>query len=359
MKEVLSVEKVNYVGTRYDIEVADNHNYIADDLLVHNCSLPKHVNLIRDFPWKRGVISQLKADGSYANGSNFTDNFQLQTRPGQLYPMDSFVEIASFMEEFFPKCHQSHGELVIEVDGEVLPRQIGNGILNSLQKGGTLPDNHRIIYEIWDYVPLSHIKPKGKYNEKTYIERLTELQSFFEFYQDAPVRLIETKIVYSLREALEHAQKFMKKGLEGSIIKHPDLIWEDGTSKRQVKIKLDFTIDLEIVEILEGNKNTKNEGRPGSLLCMSSDKKVAVAVTVKNEKMRETIEANPSDWIGKIAAVTANNITEPNDENVYSLFLPRFAEDEYRNDKSIADDYDKILAEYDSTIDKLIDLYCS
>ena len=67
-------------------------------------------------------------------------------------------------------------------------------------------------------------------------------------------------------------------------------------------------------------------------------------VTVKNEKMRDTIDANPKDWNGKIVTVRSNDVMmSDNVNNKHSLFLPRLVEDTYRIDKSEADSYDKIL----------------
>jgi hypothetical protein len=35
----------------------------------------------------------------------------------------------------------------------------------------------------------------------------------------------------------------IKSGKEGTVIKDPDMIWEDGTNKYQVKIKVEFNCD--------------------------------------------------------------------------------------------------------------------
>ena len=149
----------------------------------------------------------------------------------------------------------------------------------------------------------------------------------------------------SLAEAKMHAVEFMKAGKEGSVIKRPDAIWRDGTSKEQVKIKLEFEVDLEIVAVVPGNAGTKNEGRTGSLRCKSSDGCLLVDVTVKNEKMRDSVDANPAHWIGGIIGVVANDIELPSESNMnHSLFLPRMAEDCLR-DKAVADDLERIFAQ--------------
>ena len=159
------------------------------------------------------------------------------------------------------------------------------------------------------------------------------------------IEIIPTRVVKSLKEAYAHAAELMKQGMEGTVIKHPKAIWKDGTSKEQVKLKLEFEVDLEIEGIVEGRPGTKNEGRAGSFACRTSDGKLKVDVTVKNEALRDRVDANPDEFIGKIIPVTANDILEPSESNIlHSLFLPRMTEADYRLDKTTADSLERVIA---------------
>ena len=93
-----------------------------------------------------------------------------------------------------------------------------------------------------------------------------------------------------------------------------------------------------------GRDNAKNAGRAGSLKCVTSDGLLEVDVAIKGEKMRDAVDANPDEWIGKIMPVTANLVLKPSDSNpLHSLFLPRFAESDYRRDKSVADSLRRVF----------------
>ena len=66
--------------------------------------------------------------------------------------------------------------------------------------------------------------------------------------------------------------------------------------------------------------------------------------------MRDLIEKDQNVWIGRIVTVTANEIIDSEGKDTYSLFLPRLAEDTYRNDKILADDFERIKDSYNSVV---------
>lgn len=289
------------------------------------------------FNWKKGVFSELKLDGMYANG-NILDDLQFVSRQGSVMPMEHFQNIANSVKHI--NGYQTHGELLVKQDGKILPRTTSNGILTSVMKGGKFEDNQVPAYVVWDIIPIEFAKKKGKY-KVPYHQRLELLEELFA--ENPYVDVVEYKVVYSLQEAVQHAMELITLGHEGSVFKDPDMPWEDGTSKWQVKVKIEFESDLEIVEIIPGRVGTKVEGRPAALLCRSSDNALSVSVAVKNDKMRDTIEKDPSDWIGRIVPVVANDLMLPGDNNkLHSLFLPRLSQAVYRIDKSTADDIERI-----------------
>ncbi|RRR12931.1 DNA ligase, partial [Enterobacter hormaechei] len=105
-----------------------------------------------------------------------------------------------------------------------------------------------------------------------------------------------THVVHSLSETYDHFFNVLMQGKEGLVIKHPEGHWRDGTSKHQVKLKLDADCELEVVSINPGKVGSKNQGRAGALHCKSACGQVIVDVAIKNEKMRDEVDANPSDW---------------------------------------------------------------
>ena len=286
------------------------------------------------FNFKNGVYSQHKADGLYANG-NITDTLNFVSRQGSEFPMDEFSDIINDLKHI--KERQLHGELLVLRDGVILDRNTGNGILNSISSGGKFAENEKPLYVCWDTIPLSEAKSKNKY-KVPYCERLALLEDLLK--DCSHVKVIDYEIFHTLEECYEHAKALIKSGKEGTVIKDPDMIWEDGTNKYQVKVKVEFNCDLIITGIGLGREGTKTEGRAATLSCKTSDNLLSVNVTVKNEKMRDAIDANPDEWIGKIATVIANDISlDSSGKKVYSLSLPRFAEDNYRTDKTEADTF--------------------
>lgn len=308
------------------------------------CSLPKDADLAK-WPWVEGVISQEKADSMFANCDHEEGGLvSIRSRQGSEFPMDKFAAIADDIRTRFMSGYQIHGEIVVKRDGVVLAREIANGILNSVLSGGDFGPGEVPVYMIWDQIPLTSIVPKGKY-AMTYKARLGKILTQIKAAPGTAVELVPTRIVKSLADAYAHAVELMKKGKEGTVIKHPNATWKDGTSKEQIKIKLEFDVDLEVVAIVPGRAGTKNEGRAGSLTCKTSDGKLQVDVTVKNEALRNQIDANPTDIIGRIIPVIANDIMRPSESNdLHSLFLPRMAEAGYRKDKTVADSLERVFA---------------
>lgn len=307
------------------------------------CSLPKDTDL-ESWPWEDGVFSQEKADGMFANlDYDAAGNVSIRSRQGTEFPMDAFAPLVAEVKKLLHTDFEYHGEFLVRRDGAILPRAESNGVMNRVINGGEFEPNETPLFLMWDMVRLKFVEPKGKY-ELSYRTRYETLFRMVPYRHDY-LGLVPTKVVRSLAEAKMHAVEFMKAGKEGSVIKRPDAIWRDGTSKEQVKIKLEFEVDLEIVAVVPGNVGTKNEGRAGSLRCKTSDGCLLVDVTVKNEKMRDSVDANPEHWIGGIIGVVANDIELPSESNMnHSLFLPRMAEDCLR-DKTVADDLERVFAQ--------------
>ncbi len=315
------------------------------------CCLPKDANL-EAFAWADGVISQEKADGMFAN-IDYSDSgsISIRSRQGSEFPIEPFAKMIAEMKVRLLPGYQHHGEILVRKAGEIMPRALGNGVMNSVLKGGHFAGDEEPIYLAWDAIPLSKVVPKGRY-DVPYRQRLKNLiTSLSKQYDGDAVALIPTRIVHSLKEAYAHAGELMKKGKEGTVISDPHAPWVDGTSKFKAKLKLEFSVDLKVVAITPGRKDTKNEGRAGALTCETSDGLLRVDVTVKNEALRDDIDANPDSWISKIIDVVANDITEPSESNdLHSLFLPRMAEAGYRLDKTTADSLERVLASKEMAI---------
>lgn len=310
------------------------------------CSLPKDTDF-DEWDWAAGVISQEKADGMFANiDHEVGGNVFIKSRQGSVFPMEHFEQLAKDIVIATEEGMQNHGEIVVMRDGQVLPREIGNGILTSVLKGGSFGPNEMPKFLIWDSIPLSEVKPKARYKARGYKERLFGIVRKMKNSPTISVAVIPTLIVHSLEDAYKHYADLLAVGKEGTVIKKGTAIWGDYTSKEQIKLKLEFDVDLEVIAVEAADANSKNAGRSGALLCKTSDDKLFVSVAIKNEKMRDEVDANPDDWISKITTVRSNAIMKPSQSNEnYSLFLPRMVEAVYRTDKSVADSLLQVFAQ--------------
>lgn len=307
------------------------------------CSLPKDAKL-EAFYWSAGVISQEKADGMFANVNHeATGEVFIYSRSGSMFPMKKFESLVEAVQSALDADTQSHGELLIRRSGEILPREIGNGILNSVLKGGDFGPDERPIFMIWDQIPLSAVRPKGKY-EVPYRTRLTAIANQLRLRKNPAhrydVQLVPTRIIRSLPDAYQHYAELLAEGKEGTIVKNPTAIWRDATSKGQVKLKLDFAVDLQIIGFEAGKG--KNESTFGSIITATSDGKLEVSVSGFKDATRAEIWANGHTIVGTVMTVRANGIMKPSQEGkAHSLFLPRFVE--FRLDKKVADTLQQVF----------------
>lgn len=300
------------------------------------CSLPAKSNMPK-WDWSVGIIVQEKADGMFANVNLDAKGFLwITSRAGSPFPADC-LGIENDMKAALLPGTQTHGEFTVFEDDVLCPRQIGNGILNSLLSGGVLEANQRVVFEAWDQIPLEAVVPKGKY-AKGYKFRLAALIKqclCARAVGISSVKVIPTKVVKSKAEAYAIYRELLAKGKEGVVCKHPDAPWADNTSKDCIKLKLEIDVDLEIVGFVPGKPGTKTEETFGSLLCRSSCGQLEVAVSGFTDAKRGQIHSNRDSWLGGIISVRANSVLPAEEGDLASLFLPRFVEE--RSDKKVAD----------------------
>lgn len=319
-------------------------NDVVTDVPYMRCSLPKDSKL-NDFNWGEGVFSQVKADGMFANVSRDDRGVvTIQSRNGSPFPLvEAFAQLIEEVGAAVPPDQQLHGELLMYKDGVALPRQDGNGRFNKLLQSGELEAGYNVVFECWDMIPLREAKAKNKY-KVDYKTRFNRLKRELERFAGESLRLIETRIVYSLKEAYEHYRDALERGLEGTIVKDGGMFWEDTTSKWQVKLKLEFEVDLEVIGYEEGKG--KAAGSLGALRLQTSDGKLQVkAGSGFSDEQRRDIWARKDL---KIVTVKSNSIMPPSNKDTYSLFLPIFIEE--RLDKTVANSLQEVLDQYDATI---------
>lgn len=310
------------------------------------CSRPSQV-VKTPLNYAAGVIVDLKSDGMFINMDREVDSVLATTRQGNPLPMSSFPKLAEAAMALNIGT-QTHGELVVYRHGVLLPRQVGNGLINSIIEGATLPLGDEVNYHVWDQIPRAAAVKKGRYNVP-YKQRRAELA------RQLPdplglVSVIESRICYSKGESVAYFKEVLLRGLEGTVEKDPEMIWEDGTSKGQIKHKGEFECDLEIVGYTEGKGRLADTF--GALMGKSKDGLLRVNVSGIPDDLRKKINADREGYLHTIMNVTYNGITEPSPSNqLYSLFLPRL--NELRKGYTEAETLEKIKADYQDVIDAM------
>jgi len=283
------------------------------------------------------AYSEVKCDGMYTNVTCLKDSVEFHTRNGNI------IHAPRYLEDSFAGEHDVvfNGEmLVYDPDGKVLPREIGNGICNSLISGGEVPAGHVIGITVWDSMPLEAYE-NGIHNVQR-SKRLIELQAATNRIDSPFIKMVEFMQVRSFEEAYAHYKEMVLRGEEGTVLKDASGIWKNGTPKHQLKMKVAVDIDLKIVGYRPGKG--KNEATFGSLLCESSDGLLRVGVSGFKDAVRKKLWSRMQEHIdaGRIITCRSNCIMKPTASNdKYSLFLPRYVEDRF-NEKTEADTVERI-----------------
>lgn len=321
---------------------------LVPDFPYMRCTLPKDSNMSK-WIWGEGIYSQLKANGSFARiDVDAAGKVQITTRQGNTYPDHAIRTLQEEAAVVFPANTQTHGELTVYDHETLLPRAIGNGLLNSLMQGGALPDDHEVRFDAWDQIPLDKAVVKGAYSV-FYEKRFKNLTHQIECTPSKTISLIESRLVNSEKDAKEHYREVLRRGLEGTVLKHYTALWKDGNNKDQVKLKLEVDVDLEIAGFRAGTVGSRTEATFGSVMCQTSDGLLEVAVSGFNREMEQYIHENRDSLVGKVMCVKANEVSPPSDISpLHSLFHPRFVE--LRSDKFEADTLQQVLDQFAASV---------
>jgi DNA ligase 1 len=313
------------------------------------CCLPKDSNMSK-WNWADGIYEQLKADGMFANVDIDGEGVLIvSSRQGVPFPPEALGRLEDELLATLNSGTRTMGELTVYNGDQLLERQEGNGILNSVAQGGELAANHWVRFDAWDQIPLSAAVTKGTY-EVPYKTRLDEL--YRQVGLASPqnqVHVIETAVVYSKADAMKIYRAYLARKLEGVICKHPDAIWKDGDNKDQVKLKLEVVVDLRIKGFRPGTPGKRTEATFGAVICGTEDDLLEVGVSGFKRDMEQYLHEHRDEVLGGVMAVKANGVMEPTGEaSIFSLFSPRFAE--LRRDKKEADTLQQVVDQFEAAV---------
>ena len=325
------------------------------------CSKESDVDINKLIDKHGFLYAQKKSDGIFSYIVKQDNKIQLHTRSGSQWESNYLTEDLQHL----PNDIVLVGEALIKDGKKEMSRQQGNGLINSFIKRYTTADSLRekmenasekakaklldkltdniaewvytgehMVFEVWDILTLEEFE-KGS-SKRPYAKRLTELEYMIPKINSLKISIIETEKCYSKEDTDNFITRMYAEGNEGGVVKTPTLLFQNKTSKEQIKIKAELDCDLLCIGIEEGTG--KYTGKIGSLICQSSCGNLVVNVgTGLTDKDREK---SPDKYVGKIIAVKYNEKIERKESDTWSLFLPVLLET--RLDKTEADSLEEI-----------------
>ena len=330
------------------------------------CSQFDNKKVIELFKKNPYLLSQIKNDGQFLNIFINCEEEEFTARSGiKQYIGGSIKMIKEHMSRQYSDSFVIIGELMIKGYN----RQVANGIIRGLiasnkkifegdkkewdrfykKYGKTIEEIEELLYIVaWDSVRIGEFKGTAEEDEKiNYRLRLEELEYFIEHVNQFErfknkIIMTDQRTVFNYKEAMEHLKEVLVSGGEGTVLKSiDDNFFEDGKPNYQIKMKVEFTVDLKIISINEGKKGSEREGKLGSITVESGDKKMTTGVSGFTEEQQEEIWNNKSNFLEKIAEVKCNGVSS-NKEGGYGLLYANFKG--IREDKKEADSLEEILS---------------
>lgn len=280
------------------------------------------------------AIVQLKADGTYREITVDSGNVSARSRSGENY--DYPVLFDAFRE--YPD-----GVYVGELTVRGIPdRAKGNGLINSDE-----PPHDDIVIQLWDYITIDEykqagLKDKKNPNKTTYNERWNALNAIEFTRPSKNIEMIPAFNVDTLKEALEACSSWMNDGYEGAILKDLNAVFKDGTSKQQLKLKLQIDAEMRITGFTEGSKGTKREGKIGAIEFANDEGTIKGRTSGFSDEQLDYFTNHQNELLNKIMTVQFNDLTKAEGNDYYALSHPRFIE--IRDDKDETDTLEKVLA---------------
>lgn len=270
------------------------------------------------------AIIQEKCDGRFCYAYKKNSHIEFFSRSGET---QDFPNIASSIKTFPDGIYV--GELLVKDSNSNLSRQEGNGLINSLN-----PPHEKIYFTVWDYIQENEFNNEKNKNRTPYIERFKALKNIIETNKNhLYIELINFKEVNNLNEALNFVSNIMSSGGEGGVLKDYNNIFLSGTSKTQLKLKLQIDAEMRCTGFTEGTGKRKKTF--GAMTFQNDEGTIKGKTSGFTDKQLKEISENKESYIGKIITVTFNDIIKAENNDYYALSHPRFKE--FRNDKDETD----------------------
>lgn len=221
MKKFSKIKSIKKIApeTRFDLEIEDNHNFFANDMLVHNSR----------------STSQLD------NG-----NVTLWSRTRK--PINSAPHIVKALEDFY----NTYKEKMIfddRFDGELYNHKYHSNfedLMSLIRQEDPGEGFENIEYHIYD-IPNPNL---------TNAQRNDILQQLKPAFEGTPIHIVETLVVNDEDELMDAFYHFIELGYEGCMIRNMDGLYVNKRSYDLQKVKTFSDDEFKIVGIKVGTKGS-------------------------------------------------------------------------------------------------------
>lgn len=265
--KVINIKKLDNINeVRYNLEIKDNNNYFANNILVHNCRCIAVIENGKATLWSR-------------------------TRK----PIYSAPHIVAKLESIY-----THESFIL--DGELYNDEYRDNfedLMSLIRQSKPRPGHEAIQYHIYDTVM-----------DEPFHYRREWLRSYLdlEILYNNPLVLVETLDVYTLEDALYWQERYEIMGYEGAMIRNFDSPYESGRRSVHLQKMKSFVDDeFEIIGCNDGRG--KDEGTAAAFVCLTNEgKEFRVRLQATYERRKE-LWSKPEQWRGKKLTVAYKRFT--------------------------------------------------
>lgn len=227
---------------KYDLEIEDNHNYFANNILIHNC---------------RTI---------YNNGKLFSrQNSEFKSLPHIIKSLSN--------------CN-------MVLDGELYSDQLTfQEIISLVKRDEPHEDCEKIHYHVYDEI-----------SDHWFLDRIKRVQNLNYEYIN-PVKTYDCK---NEEEMLEFYSEFMKQGYEGIMIRNKESSYKNNSrSKDLQKYKKFMDEEFKIVDVISGKGKFED---CGIYVCEHSGKTFNVTPKCSEDEKRQIL-TNKNEYLNKMLTV--------------------------------------------------------
>lgn len=241
---------------------------------------------------------------------------------------DRFEAITTALAKLLPKLKQS-----LVLDGEMISRNFQELMKQVNRKENVDTSDAKLA--LFDVLPLADfLEGECKMTQSDRHALLVEMMTIIDEATGGKVYVIpKMSVNLSTPEGQTQLREFNREtidaGYEGIMIKDPESTYKTKRTDAWLKIKPWITVDLEIVGVEPGKPDSKFKNTLGGLVCRGVDQGRDIEVTVGGgytEELRDEIWANRDKMLGRVVEVKGDELTKPQDSDVWSLRFPVFVQ---------------------------------